>query len=139
MMSPFRYHPSHVLDFPRFMMSDPFFSSQGGAIEAQMPEMRETDNAYQIQVSCPGINPEDIQVTIHAGRLVVKGETKSSRDGWESHRRVEKSVQLPESAIDTTGVEAINEHGMLLISVPKIRLQTPTPRSIPVKTAAALK
>eukprot|EP00967_Tisochrysis_lutea_P126610 scaffold214312_cov30-Tisochrysis_lutea.AAC.1 len=60
MMSPFRYHPSHVLDFPRFMMSDPFFSSQGGAIEAQMPEMRETDNAYQCALPLAHRSPQDL-------------------------------------------------------------------------------
>jgi len=85
-----------------------------------------------VNVAAAGIKPEDIQVTLNRGILRIKGESKGSKDGVEWHRRVEKSVQLPEMAIDADKVEATNEHGMLHVMVPKLRTQQPTPRSIPV-------
>jgi HSP20 family molecular chaperone IbpA len=84
------------------------------------------------RASLPTSRPTDPQVTLDRGTLRIKGESKGSKDGVEWHRRVEKSVQLPEMAIDADKVEAINEHGMLHVTVPKLRIQQPTPRSIPV-------
>jgi HSP20 family protein len=87
-----------------------------------------------VQVSAPGVKPEDIQVTMDRGILRIKGETKCTRDGWETMRRIEKSVQLPEQSIDESGVEACSEHGMLCICVPKKpKSQAAPPRSIQVK------
>lgn len=74
----------------------------------------------------------DLQVTLDRGILRIRGESKGSKDGVEWHRRVEKSVQLPEMAIDADKVDATNEHGMLHVTIPKLRVQQPTPRSIPV-------
>lgn len=92
-----------------------------------------------MQVACAGIKPDDIQVTIDRGVLRIKGESKGDREGWSYNRRIEKSVQLPETWIDAGGVEACNENGMLHISVPKVKSQHTTPRSIPVKKMEALK
>lgn len=87
---------------------------------------------YQPPATLPTDRPTGLQVTLDRGILRIKGESKGSKDGVEWHRRVEKSVQLPEMAIDADKVEATNEHGMLHVMVPKLRTQQPTPRSIPV-------
>jgi hypothetical protein len=48
MLNPFRYNQPNLLDLPRYMMSDPWaVGSQLSSPEAQMPDLRETENAYQ--------------------------------------------------------------------------------------------
>jgi HSP20 family molecular chaperone IbpA len=74
----------------------------------------------------------DPQVTLDRGILRIKGESKGSKSGVEWRRRIEKSVQLPETMIDADKIEASNKHGMLHVTVPKLRIQQQTPRSIPV-------
>jgi HSP20 family molecular chaperone IbpA len=106
--------------------------------EAQLPALKETPGAYQVQVAAAGIKPEDITVTIDRNVLRVKGETKGERDGWEYINSVERSVQLPAGRVDIEHIEAVNDHGMMQITVPKLQIDEGSggPRLIPIKPAA---
>jgi len=103
--------------------------------EAQLPMMKETPTGYQVQFAAAGIKPSDLRVTIDNNILKVQGESKSEHDGWEYTSSIERSIQLPKN-IDATAIEAISDHGMLCISVPKMELQaSEAPRLIPIKPA----
>lgn len=68
MLNPYRYTQPSLLDFPRYMLSDPFFTmpSQLSSAEVQMPDLRETDSGYQYAsalsraadiLACPLLGP----------------------------------------------------------------------------------
>ena len=62
-------------------------------------------------------------MTLDRGTLRVKGETKGSKDGHSFHYSVEKMITLPQGVIDAEAVEATNEHGMLVVCIPKKQQQ----------------
>lgn len=128
---------SSLMDWPQWPMSPMDTNEMWRLPEAQLPVMKETPGAYQIQVAAAGVKPEDITVTIDRNVLRVQGETKGERDGWEYIHSVERSVQLPPGRVDVEHIEAVNDHGMLLITMPKLQIKegSDAPRIIPIKHA----
>jgi HSP20 family protein len=86
----------------------------------------EDDDAYTVKASVPGIDVDDIEITMNDSVLTIKGEVKEDKevDDGRYHlreRRVghfSRSVTLP-AAIDANAVEATYENGVLLLNVPK--------------------
>ncbi len=74
----------------------------------------------------PGIKPENVDVRVENNTLTVKGERTFSNDQKEENfRRIERrygsfvrSFTLPQT-VDTEGVSARSEHGVLMIELPK--------------------
>ncbi|MEZ4674262.1 MAG: Hsp20/alpha crystallin family protein [Caldilineaceae bacterium] len=48
-------------------------------------DVAEQDDKFVVKASVPGINPEDIEVTLNEGVLTIKGETKEDRDVEEEN------------------------------------------------------
>jgi len=100
-------------------------------------DVTETDEAYTVTASIPGISPDDIAVTVDAGLLTVKGETSGESDSEKGRyvvreRRygsVERSVRLPDS-VDVDSAESSFENGVLTITLPK--LEATKPKSLPI-------
>lgn len=100
-----------------------------------------TEAAYEISVELPGVGAEDIDVSVHDGTLVVRGEKRSSREeAGRSYFFTERvygtflrSFRLPG---DSDGERIVADHrdGVLTIVVPK-RAATPAGgRRIEVRT-----
>jgi HSP20 family protein len=74
----------------------------------------------------PGVKPEDIEVSMEAGVLTVKGkkesETKTEKEGYKRVERTSGSFyrrfSLPDSA-DGDAINAKCKHGVLEIIIPK--------------------
>jgi HSP20 family protein len=131
---------SSIMDWPQQWPKSPMDTNEMWRLpETQMPTMKETPSAYQVQVAAAGIKPEDITVTIDRNVLRVKGETKGERNGWEYSHSVERVVQLPPGRVDVERIEALNDHGMLQITMPKLQIEerSDAPRMIPIKPATA--
>jgi len=90
----------------------------------------ETDDAVCITAELPGVELDDIDVSVTGNRITVKGEKKSEKDekgeedGREFHR-VERSsgafyrsMALP-FEIDPDSVQAGTKDGVLTVTVPK--------------------
>lgn len=89
-------------------------------------------NAYDegdhviVEAQLPGMHPEDIDVSVKQGVLTIQGEMKADQEREErnylfrEHRtgRFSRSVRLPET-IDSDGVKATYEHGVLRLTLPK--------------------
>lgn len=89
-------------------------------------DVREEDARFVIRADVPGVNPDDLEVTMENGQLSIRGRRSTradtERDGW---RRVERAggrfqrrVTLPESA-DAERIQAQCSNGVLEIAVPK--------------------
>ncbi|MBO6585747.1 MAG: Hsp20/alpha crystallin family protein [Gracilimonas sp.] len=89
-------------------------------------DISETENQFDVSVSLPGMNKEDINVDLDNGHLTISGERKLESEGsGKNFHRVEssygsfsRSFQLPDS-IDEESITAKYENGILNITIAK--------------------
>lgn len=96
--------------------------------------IHETDTAYEIELAVPGVNKDDIKISLEAEALVISAESSSqSEEGDKRYARREFSFQtfkrsfpLPES-VDTDAIAARCQDGILFLTLPKREQQEPKP------------
>ena len=89
-------------------------------------DIKEDDKAFTLLADIPGVDPEEIEVTMDKGVLTIKGERQSEKKTEEeNYKRVERQYgvfyrrfSLPDSA-NADAIEAHSEHGVLKITIPK--------------------
>ncbi len=89
-------------------------------------DISETETEFEIAVTLPGMNKEDINVDLENGRLTISGERKfENEEKGKNYHRIEsgfgtfnRSFQLPDT-VDEESVEANYKDGMLNISIAK--------------------
>lgn len=106
-------------------------------------DVHESDDAYLLLTNLPGMNPENIEVSLHDGVLTIAGELPQPEVNEGVRVRIQeraygnfsRSLRLPK-AVNAERVEAAYENGVLALTLPK----TPDaqPRQIPIKRGAAL-
>ncbi len=116
-------------------MLDRFFDEAVRSNQNFVPsvDLKETDNAYEIDVSVPGMKKDDIKVELDGNTLQISGEKEEKdEDKDKTYHRVEteygyfhRSFNLPESA-KTEDINAEYEDGVLKIHVPKDKEKTET-------------
>ncbi|MGK5004825.1 Hsp20/alpha crystallin family protein [Janthinobacterium sp. LB2P70] len=99
----------------------------GGSVRMRV-DISETEQAYQVQGDIPGVNKDDIKVSIDGNRVSVSAELKDervTRDGGGKTVRSEReygqqyrSFVLPHE-VDEAGAQARYENGVLLLDLPK--------------------
>lgn len=89
-------------------------------------DIKEEADKFVILADIPGVKPENIEVSMEAGVLTVKGEkeseSKTEKEGYKRVERVYGSFYRRFSLPDTANGEAINakcKHGVLEIVIPK--------------------
>ncbi|SJZ54332.1 heat shock protein Hsp20 [Lysobacter spongiicola DSM 21749] len=100
-------------------------------------DIKEENDRFVLMADLPGIDPEQIEVSMDKGILTIKGERQSeNRTETERYSRIERAhgtfhrrFALPDSA-DPDGITADGRNGVLEITIPK-RPET-TPRRIQV-------
>jgi HSP20 family protein len=100
----------------------------GGAMESGMPpvDLRETDKEVEIVAEVPGMDVNDVDVSVASGVLTIRGEKKSERETEEkgyrlrerSFGRIERVVPLPEE-LNLDAVKAVVKNGVLTVTIPK--------------------
>ena len=116
------------------------FLAENGAGNAWLPavDVRESDDAYRVDVDLPAVAPEDVDVSFKNGVLTISGERtfSSSHENGSVHRRERRSgkftrsFRLPEDA-DEDAIEAKADRGVVTITVAK--REKAKPRIIEVK------
>lgn len=120
--------------FDRFFNDDFFAPLQAPAVAGSVPlSMWEDDEHLYVEMDAPGMTEKDIDVSIHNGNLVVRGERKCERkaNGYDTraYGRFEQRISLPAWAKADT-VEAKLANGVLTIGIPKT--EEARPRKITV-------
>ncbi len=95
-------------------------------------DVKEEAQRFVIQCDIPGVDPNDIDISMEKGVLSIRGERKSNAvTEGERFTRVERShglfhrrFGLPDSA-DADSISAQGKHGVLEIVIPKKPEQTP--------------
>lgn len=105
-------------------------------------DVTERKDDYLITVEVPGIDQEDLDISLDHGVLTIQGEKKEeSRDEREgrnyyecSYGAFQRSIPIP-SEIDEENVEAKMRKGVLKITLPKTEEARKKRRQIAVKTS----
>ncbi len=105
-------------------------------------DIKETSDAFQILAEMPGMNREDIDVSVHDGVLTLSGEKKAEKEeNVMNYHHVERSygcfsrdISLPDT-VETDKVEATYREGVLKLNLPKTQKAMEGSRKIPVTAA----
>ena len=100
-------------------------------------DVHENDNNYIVETDLPGINPDDIDVTLHDNTLTItaevnREETKEGERRIVSERRYgrfQRSIRLPD-AIDADKVGANFDNGVLTLTLAKSEASKPRQISV---------
>lgn len=143
-----RWEPMRELATMRQMMDrmldDDFFrfpsawERSGGEVASLALDVAEKDDVYVVKASLPGVNPEDVDITLTDNVLTIRGETKADNEIKQENYHLRerrfgsfmRSITLP-NAVDADKIEAVNENGVLTLTLPKA--ETVKPRKIEVK------
>jgi HSP20 family protein len=105
-------------------------------------DISERKDAYLVTVELPGVELDDLQITMEDGLLTIQGERQFAHDSSEQQfHRVERrygafrrSITLP-AQVQAEQIEATFENGVLQIVVPK--MEEATPKRIQVRPGRA--
>ncbi|HXP15276.1 MAG TPA: Hsp20/alpha crystallin family protein [Actinomycetes bacterium] len=105
-------------------------------------DISERKDAYLVTVELPGVEADDLQITLEDGLLTIQGERYFAHDSSEQHfHRVERrygafrrSITLPAHVI-AEGIEASVDNGVLQVLVPK--MEEATPKRIQIRPGRA--
>lgn len=101
-------------------------------------DVSENDDAYMVKASVPGVNPEDIEVTLTDNVLTISGASKGDieTEGEKYHVRerryghFSRTLTLP-TAPKADAIEAIHTNGVLTLTLPKA--EETKPKRITIK------
>jgi len=102
-------------------------------------DVSEKDDGYIVKASIPGVAPEDVEITLTDNILTIKGETKAEKEDKQENYHLRerhygsfmRSVTLP-TTVDADKVDAVNEHGVLTLTLPKS--EAVKPKRITIKS-----
>ena len=122
------------------LFEDSFVRPRGwgftGEYDATLPlDVTSTADALLVEAALPGIQPDDVEVTVENGTLTIRAESKSDRQEQEGEtiireiRRgsMSRTVSLP-SGLEPDKASATFENGVLRLTFP--RAEEVKPRQI---------
>lgn len=139
--------PSDLFGIQREMnrMFDGFFRGSGDedyAISSWTPavDIAEHDDEYLVKVELPGVNKDEVKLTLENNILTIRGEKKQEKETKkENYHRVERSYgsfqrsfTLP-AAVKSDKIDASYKDGILTVSLPKAEEAKPKQIEVKVK------
>jgi HSP20 family protein len=130
------------------------FGEQGSVITSTWfapTDVSEDENSLRITMELPGVEPDDVRLSLENNVLTIRGEKKQQAE--ENNERIhrfertfgmfERTFVLP-NTVDPEKIEARYENGVLFVSIPKaerakpreIRVNAPAGGSSRIKTAS---
>jgi len=104
-------------------------------------DVSETEEQVVVKAALPGIDPEQVEISVNDGVLTIKGETQSdeTKEGENYHRReirygaFHRAMPLP-AEVDGDRAEATFKDGFVTVTLPKA--EQARPKQIKIKTVA---
>ena len=120
------------------------FRALGGRIAdwfAPASEAGSSKDAYNIDLELPGVQMEDIEISVADNVLTVKGEKRSAREEQQGsvyfcerqYGAFQRSFRLPADA-DASKVDAAFKDGLLTLTIPRIVPDRPKAQKIQVRS-----
>jgi len=125
------------------MLSDSFFRpllNDGVFANGFRVDIREKDEAYHLEAELPGLQEDQINLTVDENMLTISADIQSEDKQEEGNRyycerrtgHVERSFNL--DGIDAENIEANYKNGVLYVSLPKDKPAEKTVRKIAIKS-----
>jgi HSP20 family protein len=103
-------------------------------------DIAEHDDEYLVKVELPGVNKDDVKLTLENNILTIRGEKKQEKETKkENYHRVERSYgsfqrsfTLP-AAVKADKIDASYNDGILTVSLPKAEEAKPKQIEVKVK------
>ena len=141
-----RWQPANIFDLSPNRLFDSFWGTGNGetprpAVFRPSVDIAENNDEYVVTADLPGIDRDDLDVTVADGRLTIRGERRQDGESQSGPaRRVERvygtftrSFELP-SEVKADGIGATYRDGVLTVTVPKA--EESKPKQIEVKIGA---
>lgn len=130
--------PSLLNDFlANDWLSSPFGNWRTSGTTLPSVNVRETNDAFHIEVAAPGMKRDDFKVELDNNFLTIsaeveqKNENTDERDGYTrrefSYQSFQRSFALPENKVEGEKIAAKYVDGILNITVPKKEEAKPKP------------
>ena len=123
-----RWNPFREFDqvFDRYVLPVPGAVARDAHHWQPLVDVRETEDAYRVEVELPAVNPKDVRIGLQDGVVNVSGERRAvaSDDADRVHRterrygKFARSFRLPEDA-DADAIRATAKDGVITIVVGK--------------------
>ena len=103
-------------------------------------DIAELDNEFVVKVELPGINKDDVKITLESNILTIRGEKKEETNvKEENYHRVERtygsfqrSFKLP-TTVKGDNIDATYKDGILTVTLPKAEEAKPKQIEVKVK------
>ncbi len=100
----------------------------------------ENKDDYIVKVELPGVNKDDVKITVNNGVLTIRGEKKQEQESKDkNYHRIERSYgvfqrsfTLP-SSVKSDKIDASHNDGVLTITLPKAEESKPKEIEVKVK------
>jgi HSP20 family protein len=107
------------------LFEDSFIPRTGIIGRGSAANLYETAEGFVVQLPMPGVNPEEVEITVQDDSLNVKWQTsvtvpENATTHWSGFKagKYQQSFTLP-AAINSEKVEASYENGVLILNLPK--------------------
>jgi len=136
-----RYEPWSLLNrLQRELEQGAAEGSTATAEWAPAVDIKEEADKFVLHADIPGVKPEEIDISMEAGVLTIKGEKKTEAlTEKENYKRVERTYgsfyrrfSLPDTA-NSEAISAVSKNGVLEITIPK--RESVQPKKINVSSA----
>lgn len=129
-MRPVRWNPATEFDALRHQMDRLFDEMTGDRALTpqwgQLPiELNDADNNLELKAQVPGLNPNDLDVTVNRDSVTISGEYRYENEEQNSYGsefqygKFSRTISLP-VGIQQDNVQADYNNGILTLHLPKI-------------------
>ena len=102
--------------------------------------MEEGDTEYRVTAELPGLDEKDVEVLVHEGVLVLRGEKRVENEdraraySERAYGRFERRIAL--EGADEANTQATFRNGVLAVTVPKSARNRERVKRIPINQSA---
>lgn len=121
-----------ITDFPLLFddaFSKNFFEKQNRMFNVPAVNIKETDKSFELDLAVPGMDKKDFKIELKDGSITIsakhenKVEETNEKERYSrrefSYQSFSRSFVLAEDLVDTEGINAKYENGILNVSIPK--------------------
>lgn len=113
--------------FDSFLLHRPIKNYRNFAMD-----LKEDATKYVLKADIPGVAKEDVNITVDNGVLTLNverhAEKKEDNERYHYYERIggkqSRSISLPRD-VDTSLINAQLDHGVLVVSIPKLHTSSP--------------
>lgn len=122
------YNPFRDMDeFEKRFFASPFGFFENGVLDEFKTDVKDEGDRYELEADLPGLDKKDIHLDVNGDTLTVSAERHSEheeKDKKGKYVRCERSYgtysrEFDVSGVNTEGIKAKYENGVLKLTMPK--------------------